>query len=109
MSIQVKDGTPLHGESICATCSHALIVKGFRGSEEIVACRATYPALRVTFPVRECSSHADKNRQDLEEMERIAWVLQVRGSNRKAGFVPASQLRKEQDGEGIELILRDES
>jgi len=108
MGIHVKNGTPLHGDSICGSCSHAHIVKGLRESEEIVVCRATYPELRVTFPVRECSGHADKTRQDLEEMEKIAWVLQVRGSSRRAGFVPASELRKEPDGEGIELILKDE-
>lgn len=98
----------MHGESICATCSHALIVKGFRASEEFVVCQATYPDRRIPFPVRECSSHLDKSRQDLEEMEKIAWVLEARGSIRKAGFVPASGPRKQEDDEGIELILKDQ-
>jgi hypothetical protein len=107
MRVRVKNGTPIFGASLCESCTQALIVKGYRESEEIVVCEATYPRWRVTFPVRECSSHRHKNRQDLEEMEKIAWVLPARGSNRRAGFVPAEKLRKK-EGEGLELILSEE-
>jgi len=43
MDIHIKNGTPLHGESLCATCMHAHTVKGYSESEEMVVCQATYP------------------------------------------------------------------
>lgn len=96
----------MHGASLCETCTNALIVRGYRANEELRMCSANYPMLRVSFPVRECTSYIDKNRQDLSQMERMAWILAPRGPKRRAGFVHASDLMNE-DGE-IELKL-DES
>ena len=107
MSVNVKNGTPIHGPSLCETCSNAHIEKGYRASEELVLCGANYPMHRVPFAIRECTGYIDKTRQDLTAMEAMAWILAPRGSKRKAGFVHASKLRNE-DGE-IELILDDNS
>ena len=103
----MKNGTPLYGDSLCESCTKAHIERGFRESEERVFCEATYYTHRVLFPVRECSGYVEKKRQTLDQMEEIAWVLTPRGSKRRAGFVPAEELRQK-DGEGIELILSDE-
>jgi hypothetical protein len=106
MGIHVKKGTPLHGESLCTTCTHAHIVKGYRESEEVVVCQATYPEQRIAFPVRECSGYIERKRQTLRQMEDIAWVLVPRGSKRRAGFVSAGELRGDENE--IELILNDQ-
>jgi len=106
MDIHIKNGTPLHGESLCATCMHAHTVKGYSESEEMVVCQATYPEQRIEFRVRECSGYIETKRQTLRQMEDIAWVLVPRGSKRKAGFVPASELRGDENE--IELILNDQ-
>jgi len=108
MSIRIKNGTPLYGDSLCESCTKAHMERGFRESEERVLCEATYHTHRVLFPVRECTGYVEKRRQTLSQMEEIAWVLTPRGSKRKAGFVQASELEKEEDSGGIELILSNE-
>lgn len=105
MGIHVKNGTPLHGPSLCETCSNAHIERGYRANEELTLCGANYPMHGVRFPVRECTSYVDKNRQDLCQMEKMAWILAPRGPKRRAGFVHATDLMNE-DGE-IELKLDD--
>jgi hypothetical protein len=105
MGIHVKDGTPMHGPSLCETCTNAHIERGYRTSEELTLCGANYPMHRVLFSVRECTGYIDKTRQDLGAMERMAWILAPRGPKRRAGFVHASDLMSE-DGE-IELKLDD--
>jgi hypothetical protein len=52
--------------------------------------------------VRECSSYAEKQKQTLWQMEKIAWILEERGG-RKVGFVPAAEFKK-QPGE-LEILL----
>jgi hypothetical protein len=87
MAGYVKNGTPTFGPSLCNTCSNAMVVKGYRESQEVVVCDASYPAIRVTFAVRECSRHRDTTRRDLEAMEEVAWAITPRGPKRAAGFV----------------------
>jgi len=106
MNINVKNGTPLHGPSLCQSCSNAHIERGYSLSEEAVFCTANYPVHRVRFSVRECSGYLDKNRHDVEAMEKIAWVIEPRGGKRIAGFVRANETAKDEDE--IELILRAE-
>jgi hypothetical protein len=103
MDVYVKNGTPLEGPSLCQTCTQALIVRGYRESEEVVVCQATYPDRRVKFRVRECSRFIDQTRQTLREMQLIAWVLAPRGSKRRAGFLTSDESSAEEDE--IELIL----
>jgi hypothetical protein len=103
MDVYVKNGTPLNGPSLCETCVQALIVRGYRESDEVVVCQATYPERRVRFPVRECSRFIDKTRQTLREMQQIAWVLAPRGSKRHAGFLTPDESSTDEDE--IELIF----
>jgi hypothetical protein len=107
MSVHIRNGTPLHGESKCQTCANAHIERGYGECEQVVICRATYPEHRVRFRVRECSGYNELERQSLKQMEDIAWVVEPRGSKRKAGFVHASEVRKDEDE--IELILDKEN
>jgi hypothetical protein len=102
MGISVKNGTTVHGPSLCETCINAHIERGYRASEELVICAANYPVHRVLFVVRDCTSYVDKTKQNLQHMEDIAWLLSPRGPKRKAGFTPPN--KREDDGE-IELIL----
>jgi len=72
MGIQVRNGTPLHGPSLCEARSHARVEKGNRESEELVLYGANDPMHRVRFPMRECTGYVDKTRLELNAMERIA-------------------------------------
>jgi hypothetical protein len=103
MRANIRNGTPLHGKSLCETCLNAHIERGYRESEEMVHCQATYPDHRVLFRIRECSSYTEKKRQTLYQMEKVAWVLDTKGSTRKLGFVSPEEARKDLDP--IELIL----
>jgi len=107
MSVKVKNGTPVHGPSLCETCTRAHFVKGYRESEVLVVCQAIYPERRVTFAVSECSSYVNKIRNTLIEMERIAWTLAPRGPKRKAGFVAPHG--PDGDEREIELVLDDKA
>lgn len=106
MSIRVKGGTPLHAESLCRSCTQAHIVRGYSASEEIVVCRATYPGRRVPFAVRDCTGYVSTTSQVLDDMEKIAWVLEPRGPKRRAGFLPASEwFERQSSDDESELIL----
>jgi spore coat polysaccharide biosynthesis protein SpsF (cytidylyltransferase family) len=102
MSVYVKGGTPLDSPSLCDTCVNAHLERGYRESEALVFCQATYPEHRVRFRVRECSSHTEKQKQTLYQMQKMAWILDQR-PDRKVGFVPAAELEKETNE--VELIL----
>jgi hypothetical protein len=95
MSLHVKNGTPMHGPSLCETCVFAHVKRGFRESEVFVVCVAAEPAHRVPFPIRECSAHRDKTRPSVYEMEKIASIITPRDPKR-TGFVHASDLAKEE-------------
>jgi hypothetical protein len=108
MTVYVKQGTPMHGPSLCETCTRAQIVQGYRESESFALCKATYAQpFRITFAVRECSSYINKICNTLDEIERIAWTLAPRGSKRQAGFVPPGNVK--QGHREIELVLNDEA
>jgi hypothetical protein len=103
MTIQLKRGSLSDGRSLCESCMHAHLVRGYRENEEMVVCQATYPGERIPFRVRECSGHAERQRQTLAQMEKIAWLLTPKGVRRQAGFVANGEQSKDEDE--IELIL----
>jgi hypothetical protein len=89
MSVNVKDGTPMHGPSLCESCSQGYVAAGYRATEMLVICDALCRSHLVPFPVRKCTHYLDKNRRDVEEMEKVAWIIDAGGTRRKAGFEPA--------------------
>jgi hypothetical protein len=103
MGVFAKNGTPLHGPPLCETCVHAHVEHGFRESEQLVICQATYPERRVPFRVRECTGYVEVKRQSLKQMEEIAWILAPRGAKRQAGFAPPKSPGS--DEREVELIL----
>ena len=106
MSVKVKNGTPVYGPSLCETCERALIVKGYRESEQVVVCQAAWPERQVKFPARECSRYVSRGRQHLRDMEEIAWTLVPRGPKRKAGFVAPGG--DDEEAREIELVLKED-
>ena len=104
MGIHVKNGTPMHGPSLCETCMYAHMKRGYRESDMLVVCVAAEPAHRVPFAVRECSVYRDKTRPSLYEMEKIALAVTPRDPKR-TGFVPSNEPATV--GSEIELTLDD--
>ena len=93
--IHVKNGTAVEGESLCMSCSHVHMQRGFRQNEEIVYCMFGWEgARRVAFKVRECSSFANKNAPTYEQMEKLAILVEPR---RMAGFCRAGDGEEERE------------
>ncbi|MGO9588698.1 MAG: hypothetical protein ACLP3K_01455 [Candidatus Acidiferrales bacterium] len=96
MSVNVKDGTPVYGPSLCETCVNAHVERGYRETDLVIFCQATYFEHGVRFRVRECSNYVEKKRQRLKDMEEVAWVLMPRDGKRVAGFVPPEEVPEDE-------------
>jgi len=94
VSIKVKGGTPQGCESLCRTCSHGHIIKGFSVSQEEVFCRFFFIEREIRFPVMECTFYEDRRLASKKEMEEIAWILRTDMPRRRVGFISPEQLRE---------------
>jgi hypothetical protein len=103
LSVNIKNGTPLHGDSLCDSCYWAHIMRGYRESELVVTCQRLDPNGRVPFPVRECTEYRNKNHPTRYDMEQIAWILLTKKIDRKVGFVNQAEFRKI-FGDDVEII-----
>ena len=86
----VRNGTAVGRESLCRTCRHAHIQTGFAESEDEVRCGYFYDQPRlVSFAVSQCTDFLDKLSPTLYEMQKIAFVIDVK-RNSKIGFGSAA-------------------
>src|SRR5262245_59276537 len=95
MEVKVRDGTPQHGgPSLCVSCRHATVVRGYGLDDEIISCGALYsPRNVVRFPVRSCSAYSDRRQPPLRDMEEMAWVLRTDSKHSRIGFVRARDMK----------------
>jgi hypothetical protein len=102
---RIYNGTPVMGDWLCRTCSHAHIQKGYAESEELIQCaHFCYDSPQpLPFKIRECTLYSDKRQSDLRGMEQSAWILVTPKAGRAVGFVKANEL-KDAEGDNIEII-----
>jgi len=81
----IKNGTPVGSEALCKTCSRALIISGYRESEQVTVCCYTEPNIVLPFVVCECTGYYDKNRPSWDQMEKLAIVV-TPGPLKPVGF-----------------------
>jgi hypothetical protein len=81
----VKGGTPVGSESLCRTCSYALIMTGFRESEMVSVCRCVHPNIVLPFRIYECTGYHDKNKPSYMEMQKLAIHVSP-GNSKPLGF-----------------------
>jgi len=93
----VKGGTPVGSASLCRTCRSAHILSGYRESEMMVVCTATYPDFPVPFVVRECTGFTDRAKPDWDEMEKFAIDIAPVNFAKKVGF-RSQEREREEDG-----------
>jgi hypothetical protein len=86
-TISVRNGTAVGRESLCRTCRHAHIQVGYADSEEEVRCGYFYDQPRlVSFAVSQCTGFLDKLTPTLYEMQKIAFVIDVKKGKAIPGF-----------------------
>ena len=68
----IKNGTPIGSESLCKTCSSALIFTGYRESEQTTMCTYVHPNIVLPFTVNTCTGYYDKNRPSWKQMHDLA-------------------------------------
>ncbi len=98
----IKGGTPVGSESLCRTCTHALIMSGYRESEMVTMCRWPDPNITVPFTIYECSGYYDKNRPSWQDMQKFALHItntKPRGFKTGVGFGEAATVKLVPAGE----------
>ncbi len=68
----IKNGTPVGTESLCKTCTSALIFAGYRESEQMTMCTWVHPNIVLPFTVNTCTGYYDKNRPSYQQMQKLA-------------------------------------
>ena len=87
MTFRIKE-VPKEGDSLCRTCQNVHMQRGYRESEEAVFCYYG-PLRRVPFPVKDCSDYNSRLQLGLNDMERIAFVINSEPVRKPSGFVRA--------------------
>jgi hypothetical protein len=92
ISITVRNGTATGKESLCRTCRYASILLGYSESEVEIRCGyfSELPRL-VPFPVNRCSDYLSKLVPTLYELEKIAFIIDVKDvkATSRVGFAGA--------------------
>jgi hypothetical protein len=85
ITLKIKNGTLVEGESLCRTCRSAHIQKGFRESEEAIFCN--FGRLRtVPFKVAECKDYENRGVPCRWELEKLALLIDVDPARKRARF-----------------------
>ena len=85
ITLRIKNGTLVEGESLCRTCRNAHIQKGFRESEEAIFC-AWGPLRPVVFKVAECTDYSNRLVPYRSELEKMALLINVNPVRKPLGF-----------------------
>src|SRR5262245_62898020 len=111
MHVKIHGATPISSDSnLCATCRHSTITRGRTLDEELVRCSASHwGSVPIRFKVTACSSYDDVRQPTYMELMEQAWILQPASRKRPAGFVRASDMRREELEEVMTEIRRAEN
>jgi len=94
ITLKIKNGTLVEGESLCRTCRNAHIQKGFRESEEAIFC--AWGQLRaVPFKVADCTDYSNRLVPYRWELEKMALLINVDPKRKPAGFRTAPGFAKD--------------
>ena len=87
--ITIRGGTSKSTIDLCTSCKNSIIAT-LDDHTRLVRC-SVFDA-RITRRVTECSEHLPKNRQSVNEMLHIAYILKLDPKRRPVGFVKAQDL-----------------
>jgi hypothetical protein len=81
-------------DSLCNTCSNGVQIRGMRLGEEKTLCHALPDShAQITYPIEFCSSYQRRNTQNIHEMNRIGWVIEIK-KGQFAGFHDPEAVKK---------------
>lgn len=86
--LKVLGGTVRGDIDLCATCRWAHRTTGALTGQVKVRCNAVAPPNTIREPLASCTSHMDRTKPTLEQMESIAWNFVTAKNGRKLGFTP---------------------
>ena len=85
ITLKIKGGTLIEGESLCRTCRNAHIQKGFRESEEAISC--SWGQFRaVSFKVADCTDYSNRLVPYRWELEKMALLINIDPARDRIGF-----------------------
>lgn len=85
LTLKVRNGTLIEGETLCRTCRNAHIQKGFRESEEAIFC--DWGKFRaVPFKVADCTDYSNRLVPYRWELEKMALLINVNPARKPVGF-----------------------
>jgi len=103
ITLKIKNGTLVEGESLCRTCRNAHIQKGFRESEEAVFC--TWEKFRpVTFKVADCTDYSNRLVPYRWELEKMALLINIDPARKAMGFRGAAGFAPSDDEEDEDSV-----
>lgn len=99
MKVNIKGiKTPDHSKSLCDTCSECFKIKGESIKDEKTLCLIPYPAIEIECKVTECNSYRNKTTVSIEDMKRVAWIIETKGNGKTIGFIkPDQRTQKHKD------------
>jgi hypothetical protein len=79
MRINIRNGTrPSPSHSLCENCRSAAIIRGTTPSHDRIYCNSIHAnANRVDFTVTECTMHVPRSGMYLNEMQQMAWLIDL--------------------------------
>jgi hypothetical protein len=86
ITLKIKNGTLVEGESLCRTCRNAHIQKGFRESEEAIFCAWATPMRAISFKVAECTDYSNRLVPYRWELEKMALLINIDPARKPVGF-----------------------
>lgn len=90
MDLKILNGTPKSGDTLCRTCSNALIIRGQNFEEEIFCQCISFVARPVRYKVEKCTRYYMKTLVSLVDMEKIAWIISTESLD-PIGFAPETE------------------
>lgn len=99
---KVQDGTPLHSENLCESCSQCAHFTGHAVSQDIRICQAVYESpMRLTYPIYKCTEYLRRKDPTLRDMKEIAWIVRTSVTGNTIGFYSPQQFKDKHPDEDV--------
>lgn len=95
---KIQNGTMRSDVDLCGNCRWAHRMRHANSGDAVTFCNAIHGGLKIRGQIAQCSSHNDRTKPTLSDMQEIAWQLQTDKGGRTLGFHSPEQLRERRNG-----------